>query len=437
MALFGKKNISKSVEKNDSVIQGVQGDTSNEEAGFRTSNLIARSSDHAPTGRRIYLIDYENVHDDGLDGFGLLTEMDTVYFFYSMQIKNIPFDRHVEMMTSKAGVEFIKTGKTAKNYLDFQLTTYLGYLLGKGEQGEIFIISKDHGFDSTVDFWLERGYIISRQETIEGHAIVAKKKVTKKAATVKTEGGRSADSKETTDKSAGAKKMSGKTSGGSRSGEKASGRKKPDAKASAESTSTKKASAEKTSVERASAEKVSAEKLSAEKISAEKTMGGETSVEASLAGEKLRRKNSRKKNPNEKDSDNTSQDHTGFGDVNSNDVNSNDVNSNNVNSNGNEVVRSDNGGSAESASAAAVNRKRISKTIPISELEEAKRKEIRNAVKSENLVASAYTTIYRIFINSKDKQAFNNELVQAFGQEKANKIYGSLKKLYSSYHLEK
>ena len=38
------------------------------------------------------------------------------------------------MMASKAAIEYIETHKVAKNYLDFQLATYLGFLIGKGEK---------------------------------------------------------------------------------------------------------------------------------------------------------------------------------------------------------------------------------------------------------------------------------------------------------------
>lgn len=109
-----------------------------------------------------YLIDYENVHDAGLDGVGKLKKEDKVIVFYGINIKAIPFDRHVEMMNSKADIEFIKTAKVAKNYLDFQLTTYLGFLVGKGEKGPLYVVSKDTGFDSVIDFWKGRNVEIKR-----------------------------------------------------------------------------------------------------------------------------------------------------------------------------------------------------------------------------------------------------------------------------------
>ena len=78
----------------------------------------------------IYLVDYENVHNDGVTDIKKLSASDRVVIFYGDSIKSIPFETHVEMMASKAAIEYIETHKVAKNYLDFQLATYLGFLIG-------------------------------------------------------------------------------------------------------------------------------------------------------------------------------------------------------------------------------------------------------------------------------------------------------------------
>jgi hypothetical protein len=113
-----------------------------------------------------YFIDYENVHESGLEGVMTLNEDDTVYIFYNKMTKSMPFERGIELARTKATVDFIETHKIAKNYLDFQLSTFLGYLIGKGETGAVYVISKDCGFDSLVDFWKKREITICRQESI-------------------------------------------------------------------------------------------------------------------------------------------------------------------------------------------------------------------------------------------------------------------------------
>ncbi|MBO5474285.1 MAG: hypothetical protein J6A08_10960 [Lachnospiraceae bacterium] len=135
-----------------------------------------------------YLLDYENVHADGLEGIRTLSGDDHVIIFYSDQVKSIPFERHVEMMNSRARIEFIETHKTGKNYLDFQLTTQLGYLIGKGETDTVYIISKDQGFDSVVDFWKGRNIKIARQECIQPGTESKPVKKTKKSGVQKTAG---------------------------------------------------------------------------------------------------------------------------------------------------------------------------------------------------------------------------------------------------------
>ena len=115
----------------------------------------------------VYLIDYENVGVGGLSGITQLSSGDRVILFYGSNTKTIPFERMVEISRSSARVEFIKTERVAKNYLDFQLTTYLGYLIGQGNPGPYLIISKDTGYDSACDFWRGRNITISRQEALE------------------------------------------------------------------------------------------------------------------------------------------------------------------------------------------------------------------------------------------------------------------------------
>ncbi len=128
----------------------------------------------------VFLIDYENVNEAGLEGIKNLKSEDQVHIFYSDQIKTIPFERSIELSQSRAKIEFIQTRKTAKNYLDFQLATYLGFLIGKGERGEVIVVSNDKGFDSVVDFWKGRNITISRYENIANKAVAKKSNSGKK-----------------------------------------------------------------------------------------------------------------------------------------------------------------------------------------------------------------------------------------------------------------
>lgn len=114
----------------------------------------------------IYLIDYENTGVKGLYGIEKLHEDDLIVVFYGPKTGAVPFDDHVRISSAVSHVEYIKTSKTAKNYLDFQLTTYLGYLVAYTGNKEYCVVSKDGGYDSVVDFWKARGMSIVRRETI-------------------------------------------------------------------------------------------------------------------------------------------------------------------------------------------------------------------------------------------------------------------------------
>lgn len=149
-------------------------------------NIITESlkTEHlADTIGDIYLIDFENVHDEGLRGIETLSPKDKVVVFYGNLNKMISLDTHLLVLQSKAKIENLQLGKSAKNYLDFQLVTYLGYLLGTGNYKAVYIVSKDSGFDSVVDFWNARNITIERRpaivtpEKIQPAAVDSKKAV--------------------------------------------------------------------------------------------------------------------------------------------------------------------------------------------------------------------------------------------------------------------
>ena len=114
----------------------------------------------------IYLLDFENVHDSGISGVTSLTENDELCIFYSVKSEHMSFETHVNIMKTAAKVKYIKLRRAAKNYLDFQLCTHLGYIIGAGFEGPFYIISKDTGYDSAIDYWKDHGVTIIRQPSI-------------------------------------------------------------------------------------------------------------------------------------------------------------------------------------------------------------------------------------------------------------------------------
>ncbi len=60
----------------------------------------------------------------------------------------------------------VKTGKA--NALDFQLVSYLGYLIAMAPKNEYYIVSQDKGFKSAVVFWKDRGISVALVSDLAG-----------------------------------------------------------------------------------------------------------------------------------------------------------------------------------------------------------------------------------------------------------------------------
>jgi hypothetical protein len=106
---------------------------------------------------RIFFIDFENVHSEGMTGVDHLTESDEVVIFYSNNADSITFDILHKLMFCKSKLSYYKIKRGGKNALDFQLSCYLGFKINKNPEAEFYIISKDNGYDFIIDFW-EQGY---------------------------------------------------------------------------------------------------------------------------------------------------------------------------------------------------------------------------------------------------------------------------------------
>ena len=108
-----------------------------------------------------YLIDFENVKSRGMEGVELLTEEDTVCIFYSDNADSMTFDLHRKLNETKADIIYHMVAVGTKNALDFQLATYLGYLICEQQREGIhpnyFIVTKDNGFTSLMVYWKAQG----------------------------------------------------------------------------------------------------------------------------------------------------------------------------------------------------------------------------------------------------------------------------------------
>ncbi len=110
----------------------------------------------------VYLIDTENVRTVWTLLLDRMTENDKIYVFYTMNSGNVSYEDLNGVISSGKNVELIQC-HTGKNGLDFQLVSYLGYLIKSNENADYCIISDDSGYDAVLKFWEGRDVDVTRK----------------------------------------------------------------------------------------------------------------------------------------------------------------------------------------------------------------------------------------------------------------------------------
>ncbi len=103
----------------------------------------------------IFLIDYENVRTSAFSGLEDLTEEDRVIVFYTSNSDNLTFSLMQRLVKARARIDYLKVSCGGKNSLDFQLCSYLGFLIGTNRDTRFCIISRDKGFSTMLSLWGE------------------------------------------------------------------------------------------------------------------------------------------------------------------------------------------------------------------------------------------------------------------------------------------
>ncbi len=101
----------------------------------------------------VYLIDFENVTSAGISGVQKLTKEDRVYIFYTANAANMSFAAHLNLLSSPAEIIYYNVSSGGKNALDFQLSSFLGYLISQGRDKQFYIVSGDRGYEHVKAFW--------------------------------------------------------------------------------------------------------------------------------------------------------------------------------------------------------------------------------------------------------------------------------------------
>ena len=110
-----------------------------------------------------YLIDTENVATKWFQIISSLKPNDTILLFYTdangMQPIPMSILGQIDHLNATIRAIYCKTGDNA---LDFQLTTYLGYLIAKYPDEQFIIVSEDTGYDPAIQFWYNQNIKILR-----------------------------------------------------------------------------------------------------------------------------------------------------------------------------------------------------------------------------------------------------------------------------------
>lgn len=98
-----------------------------------------------------YLIDFENVHEDGLSGSENLGRHDHVFLFSTKNTPKISIEKLNSFNNTDPAFHEIPAGNQS---LDMHLVSYLGYLIGKNTSNcKYIIVSKDTDYDNIISFW--------------------------------------------------------------------------------------------------------------------------------------------------------------------------------------------------------------------------------------------------------------------------------------------
>ena len=113
---------------------------------------------------KMYFIDFENIGTAGLKRIQTVNEEDRYYIFYSDACLNISEEILQRIRDQGGTVELYKADNGVSNALDFQLSSYVGYVI-RGRihmDDEYNIVSGDKGYDVVCRFWRKRGFRIFR-----------------------------------------------------------------------------------------------------------------------------------------------------------------------------------------------------------------------------------------------------------------------------------
>jgi hypothetical protein len=111
--------------------------------------------------KKVYLVDTENIGSAWIKLLELLTKQDELILFYTEHSPAVSYQDLQRVLAYTDRFEFVHC-YAGRNGLDFQLVTYLGYLLRSAGKTDYVVVSNDMGFDTVIRFWVEREKRVTR-----------------------------------------------------------------------------------------------------------------------------------------------------------------------------------------------------------------------------------------------------------------------------------
>ena len=122
--------------------------------------------------KQLFLIDFENVGEQGLSGIRQLKNNDELVIFHSGNIS--PIIKELLTAYEEKGIKISYPIRTTseKNAVDFMIATHLGFVCGRKSKMSVHIVSKDKGFQSAI----AHAMLLDKQISVNMHINIAEEK---------------------------------------------------------------------------------------------------------------------------------------------------------------------------------------------------------------------------------------------------------------------
>ena len=109
---------------------------------------------------KVYLVDTENVASSWMSLLDIVEPHDKLYLFYTDYSTILTYSNLELILPRAKQIIPIHCERVGKNSLDFELVSYLGYLINEDNDAEYIIYSNDKGFQAVSLFWEKRNVLV-------------------------------------------------------------------------------------------------------------------------------------------------------------------------------------------------------------------------------------------------------------------------------------